>query len=264
MPDSLGWRGHPVVENYEIPVLSVAAVLVIERWLDLYFSAALVSLFICAITLSAWLGGFGPGLFATALSLLAFKSYFVPPFYSLAPATAEAPRLVLFSVTALFVVSVSAGQRNAAKALRASEQRFRDFAETASDWLWETGPEHSFTRVSEGDRIQLQQVLLNLLMNAAAAAREVPVGVAPTGRAVDLRTARGWPVGGRRGGGCRGRLWAGRGGPSARGVLHDEAGGLGMGLLISRSIIESHRGRLWATANPARGATFHLALPGTQ
>jgi signal transduction histidine kinase len=39
-------------------------------------------------------------------------------------------------------------------------------------------------------------------------------------------------------------------------------GGLGMGLSISRSIIDSHRGRLWATSNPSHGATFHLALAG--
>src|SRR2546422_5723221 len=40
--------------------------------------------------------------------------------------------------------------------------------------------------------------------------------------------------------------------------------GLGMGLSISRSIIDGHRGRLWATANPGHGATFHFALPGSQ
>ena len=34
-------------------------------------------------------------------------------------------------------------------ALRESEQRFRDYAETASDWLWETGPDHRFTRISD-------------------------------------------------------------------------------------------------------------------
>jgi len=37
--------------------------------------------------------------------------------------------------------------------------------------------------------------------------------------------------------------------------------GTGMGLAISRSIIEAHGGRLWATANAERGATFHFTVP---
>jgi signal transduction histidine kinase len=37
--------------------------------------------------------------------------------------------------------------------------------------------------------------------------------------------------------------------------------GTGMGLSISRSIVESHRGRLWATDNSPRGASFHFILP---
>jgi PAS domain-containing protein len=42
-----------------------------------------------------------------------------------------------------------AEHKRAAAALRKSEQRFRDYAETVSDWLWETGPDHRFIRLSE-------------------------------------------------------------------------------------------------------------------
>jgi signal transduction histidine kinase len=37
--------------------------------------------------------------------------------------------------------------------------------------------------------------------------------------------------------------------------------GMGMGLAVSRSIIESHGGRIWATPNTPRGAVFHFTLP---
>ncbi len=46
------------------------------------------------------------------------------------------------------VTDVTAAKR-AEEALRESELRFRDYAETASDWLWETGPDHRFIHLSE-------------------------------------------------------------------------------------------------------------------
>jgi len=41
-----------------------------------------------------------------------------------------------------------------------------------------------------------------------------------------------------------------------------KAGGMAKGLSISRSIVEAHGGRLWATPNPDHGAAFQFALPG--
>jgi signal transduction histidine kinase len=37
--------------------------------------------------------------------------------------------------------------------------------------------------------------------------------------------------------------------------------GLGLGLAIARSIVEAHRGRIWAEDDGGRGATFHVTLP---
>jgi PAS domain S-box-containing protein len=113
-----------------------------------------------------------------------------------------------------------------------------------------------------GDRIQLQQVLLNLLVNAAEAMRDLP----PERRRLTVSAA----VETRDDGPCAVVTVedAGVGFPEPEALrLFDpffttKPNGLGMGLSISRSIVEGHGGRLWATANPKHGATFHIALPG--
>jgi C4-dicarboxylate-specific signal transduction histidine kinase len=111
------------------------------------------------------------------------------------------------------------------------------------------------------DRVQLQQVILNLLLNAADAMAKVEdrprLIVVRTGLETD--------------GAVRIDIQdAGTGlDPAASEKLFDafyttKAKGMGVGLSISRTIIESHNGRLWATNNPGPGATFSVRLPAIQ
>src|SRR5260370_18904173 len=111
--------------SYGVGVLWVAAALVISRLPGVHLQDAPVSLFLCAVILSAWFGGVGPGLLATALSALAFNYYFLPPIYSLGPKPEEIPRLVIFTVSALCVGLLSAAQRNATESLRRARDDLR-------------------------------------------------------------------------------------------------------------------------------------------
>jgi C4-dicarboxylate-specific signal transduction histidine kinase len=112
------WPQPPAIWRYGIAVFSVATVLMVSRWPALHLQDAPVSLFLCAVILSAWFGGVWPGLLATALSALAFYYYYLPPIYSLDGKPEEIPRLVIFMVSTLFVGSLSAVQRNVTESLR--------------------------------------------------------------------------------------------------------------------------------------------------
>jgi PAS domain S-box-containing protein len=111
------------------------------------------------------------------------------------------------------------------------------------------------------DQTQIQQVLLNLLLNAVEASKDQP----PARRRL-LVSTRIEPQDGERSVVVAVRdygvgLPANLPGQLFEPFFTTKPGGLGMGLSISRSIIESHAGRLWATSNADHGATFHFSLP---
>jgi two-component system sensor kinase FixL len=111
-----------------------------------------------------------------------------------------------------------------------------------------------------GDRIQLQQVLLNLVLNGCEAMTDCDRSECEL-RVVTHLAKDAVRVSVRDGGGSI---------PEEK-MEHvfdpffttkDE--GMGLGLSICRTIIKTHRGKIWATNNPDRGATFHFELPVTR
>ncbi len=111
--------------------------------------------------------------------------------------------------------------------------------------------------VVTGDRVQLGQVILNLLMNAMDAVTAVPEAQ----RKVVVRTE---------GAQSRAHVAVEDAGPGLEPQALErlfqpfyttKVSGMGMGLSIARSIVEAHGGKIWATNNRTRGATFHFTLP---
>jgi len=124
--DPLLWRKPPFFWRYGIAVLAVTTALIISRLPSFHLQTAPVSLFLCAVMVSAWLGGFGPGLFATVLSILAFNYYFLEPAYSFGVKAEEIPRAVVFLLSALFVGTLSAAQRSATESLRRARDDLKE------------------------------------------------------------------------------------------------------------------------------------------
>ena len=378
------WPKPPLLWAYGIAVLSVTGALIISCSQPLHLESAPVSLFLCAVMLSSWFGGAGPGLLATTLSSFAFYYYFLHPMHSLAAKPEEIPRFVAFTVSALFVGSLSAAQRSATESLRRArddlkgtvqelqktnnaldaesherkqaEEAMRQAqaeltrvsrattmgeltaslahevnqpiaaavtdANTCLRWLTREQPDleeareaalrvvKDTTRAAEiisrirlffkkstsrrelvdvndvvremivflhseatrynivvgadlstdlpqvtGDRVQLQQVLMNLMTNGIEAMKnidgtrrlmlrslaekeQVLLSVSDTGVGLPAQQAE----------------------QIFDAFFTTKLDGTGMGLRISRSIVESHGGRLWAENNSPRGASFYFTL----
>ncbi len=375
----------PVIWSYAIAVLSVAAAVMISRWPVLHLHDAPVSLFLCAVMLSAWLGGVGPGLLAIGLSCLSFVYYFLGSAHSVVPKAGDIPRTAVFVLAAVFVGALTAAQRSATELLRRARdeltktvqelQRTNDVLQTESRerklaqealrhaqadlarvsrvttvgqltaslahevnqpitaavtdantclrWLTRDEPDLDEAReaalravknarraadiinrvrllfkkgdpqrelvdingvISEmivllggeasryavsvqtsledvpkipGDRVQLQQVLMNLMSNGIDAMkdtdgkRELMISSHRDGSDNVVVSVSDTGVG----------LPAQESDQVFKAFFTTKVHGTGMGLSITRSIVESHGGRLWAADNIPRGAIFRFTLP---
>jgi NO-binding membrane sensor protein with MHYT domain/signal transduction histidine kinase len=110
-----------------------------------------------------------------------------------------------------------------------------------------------------GDRVQLQQVLMNLMMNSADAMktvdgrRELAIKSQPADNEELLVSVSDTGIG-----------LPPQADQMFKAFFTTKPHGTGMGLSISRSIVESHGGRLWAGGNAPRGASFYFTLPSIQ
>ena len=109
-----------------------------------------------------------------------------------------------------------------------------------------------------GDRVQLQQVILNLVRNAS----DAMIGINDRARHLAIKIEREEDDCVRLSVQDTGVGFVPRGESKLFDAFYTtKSGGMGIGLSVSRSIIESHHGRLWATLNDGPGATFSFSIP---
>ena len=123
----LNWFKPSPALSYVIAVRAVGAAVMSTLRLVTYLQASpTLFSFLCAIIFAAWFGGVGPGLAATALSVLVFDYFFLHSIHSLNLLLSDLPRIALFTMAALFVVGLIAAQRNTAESLRRSRADLED------------------------------------------------------------------------------------------------------------------------------------------
>lgn len=128
---------HPLLQRYGIAGLSVFLAALLMLLLDplLAMTKSPFLLFFGAVTISAWSGGWGPGLLATALSGLISNYFFLPPVYSFSLDLVSSGRLIIFILEGVLISALSEALRSAKRRveqalfrLQISDEQYRQLA----------------------------------------------------------------------------------------------------------------------------------------
>jgi sigma-B regulation protein RsbU (phosphoserine phosphatase) len=123
-----------------VTVLAFLLILMVEAVLRPDFPAHIASpLFLLAVTISAWYGGKGPGLFTAILSYLTLDFVFLPPIFSLNPGWEDVPLAGLYVLAAVVISTLEGKRRRAEDVVRRSEEQMR-MARKIQERLWAGAP----------------------------------------------------------------------------------------------------------------------------
>jgi PAS domain S-box-containing protein len=131
----------PPVLRYASAILLVALAAILTHLQWPLVDPHPTSLFFAAVLVTAWYGGRGPGLLATALSALVIESYFEPPSDRFSLDWSDIVRIGVFVLTALLINWLSAGRKRALTTLKRRERELTDFIENAAVGLHWVGPD---------------------------------------------------------------------------------------------------------------------------
>src|SRR5581483_11881471 len=175
-------RAAPGLLRYGLAPLSVAAALALRQLLRVYFDPIPNSLFFCAIVLSSWYGGVGPGTLAALLSVALIDFHPTLPLNALKPSAENVPRLAVFVLSAVSIAWLSGKQRRTEDSLREARDQLELKVRERTEELERTNRE---LRAENAERKSAEEALLSSearLKHAQAVARlgsfevDVPTG----------------------------------------------------------------------------------------
>lgn len=171
-PSRGSWRHHAsALERYSLAPLAVVAAMLLTMGLREEFRGTPNALFLCAIILSSWFGGFGPGLLASVTAILAIKYSMVSP-HTLAFKIDEIPRFTVFLVAGLFVSWLGHRQRCDEQALIHIRDDLEGTVEARTAALTATN-ERLTGEIAERTRAEMELQRLNRALRVRSVCNQV-------------------------------------------------------------------------------------------